>query len=56
MVCDRLSPIGVRLDPEKNAAVPEDGVISTEDSTVKVLVIPTDEEKGIAKRTYDYQA
>ena len=56
MVCDRLSPIGVRLDPEKNAEVPADGVISTKDSTVKVLVIPTDEEKGIAKRTYDYQA
>ena len=54
MVCDRLKPIGIILDPEKNRNVPEDGVISADDSAVKVLVIPTDEEKGIAKRTYGY--
>lgn len=53
-VCDRLLPIGVRLDPEKNECVPEDGLISADDSRVKVLVIPTDEEKGIARRTFAY--
>lgn len=54
MVCDRLKPIGVILDPEKNRNIPEDGVISAEESAVKVRVIPTDEEKGIAKRTYEF--
>lgn len=54
MVCERLVPIGVKLDPEKNEVVPADGVISAPDSRVKVLVIPTDEEKGIARRTYQY--
>lgn len=54
MVCEKLVPIGVKLDPERNAFVPEDGVISSPDSAVKVLVIPTDEELGIARRTYGY--
>ncbi len=54
MVCERLAPIGVKLDHDKNEAVPADGVISAPDSRVKVLVIPTDEEKGIARRTCQY--
>ena len=29
--------------------------ISAADSAVRVLVIPTDEELGIARRTYEYQ-
>ena len=55
MVCEKLAPIGVKLDPEKNGKVPENGVISADDSAVKVLVIPTDEERGIARRTYAFQ-
>ncbi len=54
-VCRRLSLFGVCLDEKANANVPEDGVISTESSKVKVLVIPTDEEKGIARSTYLYR-
>lgn len=53
MVCDRLAPIGVRLDSEKNEACSGDGVISAVDSTVCVRVIPTNEELGIARRTYE---
>ena len=54
-VCDKLKAIGICLDEEKNAAA--DGIceISTADSAARVLVIPTDEELGIARRTYEYQ-
>ena len=38
---------------EKNNQRGISGVISTDDSTVKVLVIPTDEELMIAKDTYE---
>lgn len=50
MVCDRLIPIGVKLDEERNRR--DDRVISAEDSPVRVLVIPTDEELGIVRKTY----
>ncbi len=51
LVCDRLTAIGVKLDAEKNNA--NAAVISAEDSAVKVMVIPTNEELGIARRTYE---
>ena len=54
MVCEKLRPIGVMISEEKNLAVPENGDISSEDSRTAVLVIPTDEELGIARRTYAY--
>ena len=55
-ICEKLKAVGVELDEEKNITVPADGCISREDSRVKVLVIPTDEELGIARRTYEYEA
>ena len=51
-----LGPDGVELNEEKNLHVPADGCISSDTSRVKVLVIPTDEELGIARRTYEYEA
>lgn len=51
-VCEKLRPLGVILDEEKNHAGDTD--ISAADSAVKILVIPTDEELGIARRTYEY--
>lgn len=52
-VCERLGLLGVKLDSEKNKKNEQE--ISTEDSSVKILVIPTNEELGIARRTYEYQ-
>ena len=53
MVCEKLRPLGVLLDEEKNNAdAPE---ISAPGSAVKVLVIPADEELDIARRTYEYR-
>ncbi|MBQ9823100.1 MAG: acetate/propionate family kinase [Solobacterium sp.] len=51
-VCAKLGLLGVRIDDEKNKADAED--ISTENSAVRVLVIPTNEELGIARRTYSF--
>ncbi len=52
-VCEKLGLLGVKLDPAKNADSEEE--ISAADSRVKVLVIPTNEELGIARRTYEYR-
>ena len=53
MVCQRLAPIGVTLDEEKNLGCGGAAEISAADSGVRVLVIPTDEELGIARKTWE---
>lgn len=53
MVCDKLAPLGVRLDEAKNEACHGQAIISAPDSKVCVRVIPTNEELGIARRTYE---
>ena len=45
-----LEPFGICIDQERNMVTGrEDRIISTDDSAVKVLVIPTDEEAEIAR-------
>ena len=54
-VCRAVAHFGIELDMEKNAQRSnEPRVISTENSKVKVWVIPANEELGIARRTYEY--
>jgi acetate kinase len=52
-VCDGLQWMGVRLDPERNAAHTggREGLVSADDSRLSVYVIPTDEELLIARDT-----
>ncbi len=50
-ICDYLTYLGIELDAEKNQIRGEEVVISTPDSKVKVLVIPTNEELAIALET-----
>ena len=51
-VCDYLGYLGVELDKEKNNNLSGDvEYISTEDSKVKVIVLPTNEELAIARET-----
>ena len=51
-VCEQLAPImGITLDNEANKVRGDFKVISTEESKVKVLVIPTNEELVIARDT-----
>lgn len=50
-ICDYLSWLGICIDDEKNSKRGEDIVITTPDSKVKVVVIPTNEEIVIARDT-----
>ncbi len=52
-VCEGLEFLGIKLDKEQNAKIMfgKDGIISTADSKVKVVVLPTDEELMIAQDT-----
>ncbi|MEJ2703374.1 MAG: acetate kinase [Sedimentisphaerales bacterium] len=53
-ICNAVSQIGLELDRKANeAAVAKEAAISTEDSDVKVLVIPTNEQVAIANDTYE---
>lgn len=51
--CETLGFLGVKLDPERNKVRSKEAIISTDDSKVKVVVIPTDEELMIATDTMD---
>ncbi len=51
--CEGLEYMGIKLDPEKNKVRGEEMIISTDDSKVKVIVIPTDEELMIASDTME---
>ena len=50
-VCEKLGFMGVKIDLEKNKIRGEEVEISTPDSSVKVFVIPTNEELVIARDT-----
>lgn len=49
--CSGLEILGVQLDPARNRVTGVESVLSTDDSRVKVLLIPTNEELMIAKET-----
>ena len=53
-VCAGLEHMGLILDREKNAACSGESVISAVDSPAEILVIPANEELGVAMRTYEY--
>ena len=54
IVCSDMEFMGIELDKEKNnQAIGEEGIISTENSKVKVMVVPTDEEFMIASDTME---
>ena len=46
-----FSYMGIKIDDERNNVRGEERVISTDDSTVKVMLIPTNEELAIARET-----
>ncbi|MBQ9030763.1 MAG: acetate kinase [Parasporobacterium sp.] len=50
-VCANLGYLGIAIDEEKNSIRGEETIISTEESKVKVLVVPTNEELMIARDT-----
>lgn len=50
-VCKSFGYLGVEIDDEKNNVRGKETIISTDDSKVKVLVVPTNEELMIARET-----
>ena len=52
-VCEKLAFLGVKIDESKNAIRGEEIEISTPDSSIKVYVIPTNEELVIARDTLE---
>ncbi|WP_053956961.1 acetate/propionate family kinase [Inediibacterium massiliense] len=52
-ICKGLEFMGIEVDPAKNNIRGKDAVVSTDNSKVKVLVIPTNEELMIAQDTLE---
>ena len=53
IICTNLGNLGIKLDPIKNKVRGKETEISTEDSKVKLFLIPTNEELMIARDTYN---
>ena len=52
MICEYLGYLGVEIDDELNNVRGDRRIISTPNSKVKVLLLPTNEELAIARETY----
>jgi acetate kinase len=52
-VLEELSFLGIKVDYEKNKSRGKEVIISTEDSKVVAMVVPTNEELVIAKDTLE---
>ena len=50
-ICEHLTYLGIKIDDEANSVRGKDIVISTPDSKVQVMVIPTNEELASARET-----
>ena len=51
LVCENLKCLGVEIDNDKNDNCHGETLISTDNSKIKIYVIPTDEELMIARDT-----
>ena len=52
-ICNYLSCFGVKIDPEANKIRGEEALISAPDSSIKLQIVPTNEELVIARDTHD---
>ena len=53
IICHDLGNLGIKLDLVKNKIRGKEAIISRDDSKVKILLIPTNEELMIAKDTFN---
>ena len=53
IICNDQGNLGIKLDVVKNKVRGKEMIISREDSKVKVLLIPTNEELMIARDTFN---
>ncbi len=51
MICAGLEVLGASIDPVANKVRGQEKVVSTPESRVKILVVPTNEELMIARET-----
>lgn len=51
-ICEEMDFLGIKIDKEKNRIQGVQGEISAPNSRVRIFVIPTDEERMIARDTY----
>lgn len=51
LICDNMDVFGIKIDREENQVKGQEKMISTPDSRVAVMVIPTNEELMIARET-----
>ena len=52
-VCQDMEYLGIKLDKKRNEVRGEEQILSTDDSKVKVVLVPTDEEIVIARDTQE---
>lgn len=52
-ICENLEYLGIKMDTEKNKVRGKEVDVATEDSKVRIFVIPTNEELVIARDTYN---
>ncbi len=52
IICSELGNLGIKLDLVKNKVRGKEAIISRDDSKVKILLVPTNEELMIARDTY----
>ena len=53
IICNDLGNLGIKLDVVKNKVRGKEMIVSRDDSKVKVLLVPTNEELMIARDTYE---
>jgi acetate kinase len=53
IICSELGNLGIKLDLVKNKVRGKECIISRDDSRVKILLVPTNEELMIARDTYN---
>ena len=53
IICNDLGNLGIKLDLVKNKVRGKEMIISRDDSRVKIILIPTNEELMIARDTYN---
>ena len=52
-IAEGLKIFGVKIDQERNNVRGKDTIVSADDSTIKLLVVPTNEELMIAQDTVE---
>lgn len=53
-ICQGMEWMGLRLDKDKNDSTFGTGIISANQSTIQVMVLPTDEELVVAKHVFEF--